>query len=478
MPPPSQPTSNHTPAHTATVPPPHTPPPRHSHATLSSSPTPATPPHGLNLTAQLPRDFVQTPEHWDNRQVFGLNLPRHIQPTAHSAHNRTAGLPVESVPRLAFLCHSWSSYWLRYIAHGHEPHIVCTKHVNEAVFATELLGMLRARRIDLDQAAAAYCWEEKLNLAKRPALTQLVKELVIYMQELQDQYNQSKNTPAEKHSEEKQQPGEDTSKQNNPAPSIQTNNAPDTAHIDSHAAHRISDLEAILASALEEADALQTAASRATQPTTPRRNTGADTRSPRTPPPNVNPVPALSADNTPTNTTRGTKRSHSPTMHTGLPIKDKSQDHIHMIGSPLPQHNAAPDTTQLQAASTTATHFPGRSLAGAKKQRQSKLVPDAKRKATDPKMDTQRIFQQPTQPSPWFQSHFTGVHTESGMTRWYGAPNGISEKQRKQCKQYLDMVSEDFPTITTSQQVAPQKAAVAWGLPFKSIEQWPSIQVD
>ena len=46
---------------------------------------------------------------------------------------------------------------------------------------------LRARRIDLDQAAAAYCWEEKLTLAKRPALTQLVKELVIYMQELQDQ---------------------------------------------------------------------------------------------------------------------------------------------------------------------------------------------------------------------------------------------------------------------------------------------------
>ena len=50
---------------------------------------------------------------------------------------------------------------------------MCTKHVNEAVFATELLGMLRARRIDLDQAAAAYCWEEKLTLAKRPALTQL-----------------------------------------------------------------------------------------------------------------------------------------------------------------------------------------------------------------------------------------------------------------------------------------------------------------
>ena len=119
----------------------HTPSPRHNYATSNNSPATATPPHGFNPTAQLPHDFVQTPEHWDNRQVFGLNLPRHIQSTAHSTHNRTAGLPIESIPLLAFLRHSWSSYWLRYIAHGHEPHIVCTKHANEAVFATELLGM-------------------------------------------------------------------------------------------------------------------------------------------------------------------------------------------------------------------------------------------------------------------------------------------------------------------------------------------------
>ena len=233
--------------------------------------------------------------------------------------------------------------------------------------------------------------------------------------------------PIEQHSSGQALRGKTTtrrghSKQNNPAQNTQTNHAPDTAHIDSHAAHRISDLEAKLASALEEADALRAAASHAAQPTTPRRHSGAATRSPRTPPPNVTPgQEALSTDNTPTSTTRGTKRSHSPTAHTGLPIKDKSQEHVHMIDSPLSQRNTAPDATQPQDASATATHFPGRSLAGAKKQRQSKLVPDAKRKATDPKMDAQRIFQQPTQPSSWFQSHFTGVHTESGITRWYGA---------------------------------------------------------
>ena len=52
------------------------------------------------------------------------------------------------------------------------------------------------RRIDLDQVVAAYCWEEKLNLAKRPTMTQLVKELVIYLQELQDQYNDSNKATA------------------------------------------------------------------------------------------------------------------------------------------------------------------------------------------------------------------------------------------------------------------------------------------
>ena len=311
---------------------------------------------------RLPSQLIQTNVvrcrgHTAAHTAVGLNLPRHIQSTAHSTHNRTAGLPIESIPLLAFLRHSWSSYWLRYIAHGHEPHIVRTKHVNEAVFATELLGMLRARRIDLDQAAAAYCWEEKLTLAKRPALTQLVKELVIYMQELQDQYNQSNNTPADKHSEEKQQHREDTSKQNNPVQNTTTSNAPDTGHVDNHAAHRISDLEAKLAAALGEADALRAAASHTAQPTTPRRNTGAATRSPRTPPPNVTPGQALSTDNTPTSTTRGTKRSYSPTAHTGLPIKDNSQEQVHMKQSTL--YSCAPAVKETPVCLCSCTPCEG-----------------------------------------------------------------------------------------------------------------------
>ena len=39
--------------------------------------------------------------------------------------------------------------------------------------------MLRNKRIDLDQVATAYCWQERLTLAKKPAMTELAKELHI-----------------------------------------------------------------------------------------------------------------------------------------------------------------------------------------------------------------------------------------------------------------------------------------------------------
>ena len=70
---------------------------------------------------QIPHDFVQTPDMWDNRQVFGLNLPRYIQTTPHSTNNHTQAYPLP--PLVAFLRHGWSSYWLRYAAQGHDLHI-------------------------------------------------------------------------------------------------------------------------------------------------------------------------------------------------------------------------------------------------------------------------------------------------------------------------------------------------------------------
>ena len=61
--------------------------------------------------------------------------------------------------------------------------------------------------LHLDQVATAYCWEEKLNLAERPAMTQLAKELVIYLQELQDQYSDSNKATASDKKDSKQPSG-------------------------------------------------------------------------------------------------------------------------------------------------------------------------------------------------------------------------------------------------------------------------------
>ena len=120
--------------------------------------------------------------------------------------------------------------------------------------------MLRARRIDLDQVATAYCWEEKLNLAKRPAMAQLVKQLVIHLQELQDQYNDSNKATASDKKDSKQPSGlvadTDQAEQQNPASPI----IPKPGCHDAYSAHRISDLEAKLASALETVEALRASA--------------------------------------------------------------------------------------------------------------------------------------------------------------------------------------------------------------------------
>ena len=81
-------------------------PPLPAATTSTTTTTPTSP--AANTGNQIPHDFVQTAEHWDNRQVFGLNLPRCIQATPHAIQNKTAGLPVATVLLLAFLRPSWS----------------------------------------------------------------------------------------------------------------------------------------------------------------------------------------------------------------------------------------------------------------------------------------------------------------------------------------------------------------------------------
>ena len=103
-------------------------------------------------------------------QTYGTiakSLASLYQVTPYSIQNKTAGMPIATSPLSAFLRNGWSSYWLRYAAHGNDPHVTCSNYTIEAVFVTDLLAN---KRIDLDQVAAACCSEQQLNLAKRNLL--------------------------------------------------------------------------------------------------------------------------------------------------------------------------------------------------------------------------------------------------------------------------------------------------------------------
>ena len=152
-----------------------------------------------------------------------------------------------------------------------------------------------------------------------------------------------------------------------------------------------------------------------------------------------------------------------------LAISTPTQQHQHQSEGAAQNSKEAPSR---QPNSPTGMHFPGRSLSGAKRQRQSTLATSSQPAKHDPKMDPQRILQQPPQQSAWFQNFKIIVREciESGVARWFGSLKGITEKQRKQCKQYLEITAEE--TLTATQQQALNAAAVSWGVPFKAIEKF------
>ena len=157
----------------------------------SSSPT-LSPPQSLRNKPQTlpPADFTPSPTHWDTRSVFGLDLPRFIKHTPHTEANHTAGMPITDLTILQTVRHGWNSYWLRYLAHGYNTGVFFTKHISETMFASELFSGLRAKKIDLDATAIAYCHQHNIPApTKQKALSALVSEFVEYMQDVNNDSN-------------------------------------------------------------------------------------------------------------------------------------------------------------------------------------------------------------------------------------------------------------------------------------------------
>ena len=176
-------------------PPPHLPPPPgfFSPHSPSLSPPPATLPSlpvGSQRQLSPPPDFISSQTHWDTRSVFRLDLPRFVKHTPHTEANHSAGLPITDITLLQTVRHGWNSYWLRYIAHGHSTGLLFTKHINEAMFASEFFSVLRSKKIDLDIAAIIYCHQYNIPApTKQQALAALVTEFVDYFQDVWEALN-------------------------------------------------------------------------------------------------------------------------------------------------------------------------------------------------------------------------------------------------------------------------------------------------
>ena len=128
-----------------------------------------------NFAPTPPSTFQATSTYYDQREVFGLNFPRFVQPTAWSRSKHIQGLDISQVPLVPLLYQQWDNQCLRGLAHGFFTGIVTCRSIKEVVFCTHLLSMIRSDNIDLDIMAEiinqqkAYSQQQKADAVKKLA---------------------------------------------------------------------------------------------------------------------------------------------------------------------------------------------------------------------------------------------------------------------------------------------------------------------
>ena len=265
------------------------------HSTVPSHNLPSRPPPTCSFPIPpLPSDFVPSEQYHDCKVVYGYDLPKAVKATTDTQKIGIAGCPIETVPLLAIVRHSWSCYWLRYLCHGHEIFPVFTKHISQAMLATELFSRLNHNKIDLDTVALAHCQgaiPPISNPTKKQALAALADEFYEYMSGLIHEPSSQPTTSTDQQSNQRilqleQQlaatqaqlaavsgnqdtPATPIKKRPHPSPSPAISSTPPPPHIDSKPA------------------ALPVAPSQATPTDTPTPSPPTSTAAPfNTPPPN------------------------------------------------------------------------------------------------------------------------------------------------------------------------------------------------
>ena len=147
-------------------------------------PAPSRPITQSRMTTPQSLGFHEDAEHWDAKPKFGLKLLKRVASTPYSQKAGISGRPIEQVPVMAIIRHGWSSYWLRYLSNGQEMFPVMSKSIADAVLASELLSMIRQRKINADAAATAYAWEHSLPMDRASAVKALAEDFCDYMEDL------------------------------------------------------------------------------------------------------------------------------------------------------------------------------------------------------------------------------------------------------------------------------------------------------
>ena len=379
------------------------------------------------------------------------------------------------------------------------------------MFASEFFSALRSRKIDLDAAAIAYCHQHNIPVhTKQKALSALVTEFVDYMQDVSNESSSTTPTPSQHNPEGHQlkvpqQTDPATAQrlialehqlaaanltinhlrgQPTPLPSQPTTTHTQPVSTNTHP-HNIA------------------AQSRDFSPIAPRslqphlESLGHESAHCKTPPPadTHSPPPVVDITSSPVPGASQETALYSPSPHyqdddpKAGTSNQHDASHPHPFPTtPAPQHTTtstlhrpATDTTDRTSQSSkpvpdTTSNKPrkraiqlGSNPTLLKKQRQSTL-PGAP--APKPKTPLDAVFQQPAQRSQWFQQNFTGVHTESGILRWSGSLKNVSEKQKTECRNYINEVLQTYPEITTDQRQQLEANAASWGIPIRLIEKF------
>ena len=404
--------------------------------------------------------FPENVEHWDAKAKYGLKLLKRVASTPYSRKAGISGCPIEQVPALAIIRHGWSSYWLRYLSNGQKMFPVMSKSIADAVLASELLSMIRQRKINTDAAATAYAWEHSLPMDRTSAVKALAEDFCDYMEDLIHKKQVAGNAS------------------NSAQHTMGTPAAVQAASqgIDPASSHRITQLEVQLAKAQHTIKHLQANASgqaslapgqRQAETTATRGRTIQEQIDRLTqevgPPEPILPqvteqdvveiaesIPA-SQDTVIFSPSRRPLLDQDEPSPADTPFNPKRKLTFSSPGNTQPTSGAAAST---QGTETSASTRPP-----TKRLRQATLTG----KPMPAARQAGEIFNTPTQPSAWFTANYTGVHTESGIVRWFGGLK-IPDKKKNEVRQYIETVMTQFPSISEEQRSNLDRRAVAQGI--------------